>query len=130
MKNILSCRSFKLNNKQIHKQDSCQIMSKKPYPRLASYKDISTYIFDIKELNQWVKIPSIFSQFITFFPIKHFIELYGINSHDDIIFIKSFCTAKYDNEFNFEAFETLGDSILKLITGFFLYACFKDIDEN
>lgn len=71
-----------------------------------------------------------FEGFVKFLPVKVFYDFYELNLRKPIMLLKSFCTAKYDAEFNLEAFETLGDSVLKLLTVFYIFVTFDQLGET
>ena len=131
MSDILGCDSFKVHKRFKKTKKSLQIFSKKAFPRLAFKKDISKYFLQEQNLLFWMKIPSTIKVFYRFSRILNFFEILEIFPKKSFtFFLESLTTSQKDNKYNLESLETIGDSILKLITAFFIYIKFPKKDER
>lgn len=130
LNDIYGLMSFEHTNKNKVFTDSCAKHLSSPLPRLYFADDLDVYALQSPLINDFMRMPSILEMMFKFYPIKVFKTYYDLNINDDVLLIKSFCTKKFDFEFNLESLETLGDVILKVIQIFHIFVSFDDINEG
>lgn len=130
LNDIYGLKTFEHTNKNKHFSDSCVKPMSSPAPRIYFANDVEMYAIQPPLITDFMRLPSILEMFFQFYPVKIFKKFYNLNVKDDLLLIRSFCTRKFDFQFNFEALETLGDVILKVIQVFHFFVLFDDLNEN
>ena len=87
---------------------------------LVSAHHLKRHPFSVPQIDLYMKVPSIMTRVERYVLVNEFRGSKQIVSHTEDLFIAT-CTSSYDTQKNNEVMETIGDSVLKLITSMYLY---------
>ena len=131
MQDLKSCGSYKFNIKFKKLASELTARMKKPFPRLTFIKTVTPYVFSPEKISGLMALPAFISSFLTQSRILEFFEDFNLSYESKSSnFLQAFMTSKADSDFNLELMETVGDSVLKLMTVFYLFCKFDDYDEG
>jgi len=127
---LLKPLSFSHTNKEKLFPVSCKRRLQKPFPRVYFANDVDFYPIQCPLLDTFMRVPSVLNMMFTFYPIKLFQKAHKIPMKDSLLFLRCFCTKKFDFQYNLESLETLGDVVLKSIQVLAMYLLFEDANEG
>lgn len=104
--------------------------SKKPGTFILNYEHLLIYPKTIQQFNKWMQVPSSILMWEQHCKAYEFQVQFDIPKCDSNYLFKSLCTKSVDNIFNGECLETIGDSVIKILTTFYLYFKFPTASEG
>lgn len=131
IRNVKSTESFRYDIKYRKVGQDASIQSKKPFPRLMTLEYFDSYIMNMDQLSLYMKTPALINSFLHNSRILGFFEQYPIiYKKTSINYLKAFTPKQAESNFNLEFLETIGDTVLKLITIFYMTAVFDKAGEG
>jgi hypothetical protein len=97
---------------------------------LLSCSHIKKHFFDSNEIKSWMELPYLLSSFHLNWQSRNFWKFIKIKPNSDIYLQQSLAIKAFNQKYNLETLETLGDSILKFLVTFYLYYRFEKANES
>lgn len=129
-KNIVGSNSIKLNKKMTEQPVTVECRSKHPFFRLLSASQTDVWPLSLAEVNRLLPLPSFLANFVRFYRTSMFARIYGLQEKSSLLYLKAFSQPMEDSSLNYEALETLGDTVLKFLLMAFFFVAFESESER
>jgi hypothetical protein len=130
LKTMIGWRSLKFDGIHSSKKQDLGVKVKNLNLILLNCAHIKQHFFGAQEIKFWMELPYILNSFNLNWQSRHFWKSIQLRCESDVFLQQSLAVKAFNQRFNLETLETLGDSILKFLVSFYLYIRFDDCDES